>query len=90
MDIDRILKDNNRYIIEYVLPIKRREYIPTAEYRGLEDYVKSLEAHIQSLQVYIHDLEERNRQWERIRASIPYRILRKIKKLVKIILRIKT
>ena len=83
MDIDRILKDNNRYIIEYVLPVKRREYVSVAEHKKLKDYVQSLEGHIKFL-------EERNRQWERIRASIPYRILRKIKRLVKIILGIKT
>lgn len=80
MDINAIIKDNKRYIIEYVLPIKKREYIPLAKYKELENHMKSLEG-------YIQNLEERNRQWERIRASIPYRILRKIKKAVRIILR---
>lgn len=79
MDINTIINDNNRYIVDYVLPIKKREYIRTDEYRRLEEHTRSLEE-------YIRDLEERNRQWERIRASVPYRIARKIKKLIKKIL----
>ncbi len=93
MDINTIINDNNRYIVDYVLPIKKREYIRTDEYRrleehtrSLEEYIRDLEEHTRSLEEYIRDLEERNRQWERIRASVPYRIARKIKKLIKKIL----
>ena len=86
MDINTIINDNNRYIVDYVLPIKKREYIRTDEYRRLEEHTRSLEEYIRDLEEYIRDLEERNRQWERIRASVPYRIARKIKKLIKKIL----